>query len=87
MTHYACEPAGIFLPQEYELPESVKGVASMLKMKDTVSFWKQISATSEVLYCNLFFVLTFRAYDAMFFFQIMMEPFLIHVFFMSIFAR
>jgi len=49
MTHYACEPAGIFLPQEYELPESVKGVASMLKMKDTI----------------------------------MMEPFLIHVFFMT----
>jgi len=52
MTHYACEPAGIFLPQEYDLPEFLKGVASMLKMKDTI----------------------------------MMEPFLIHVFFMSIFA-
>jgi len=50
MTHYACEPAGIFLPQEYDLPEFLKGVASMLKMKDTI----------------------------------MMEPFLIHVFFMSI---
>jgi len=52
MTHYSCEPAGIFIPQEYDLPDALKGIAALLKMKETI--W--------------------------------MEPFLIHVFFMSIFA-
>jgi len=52
MTHYSCEPAGIFIAQEYDLPDALKGIAALLKMKETI--W--------------------------------MEPFLIHVFFMSIFA-
>merc|ERR1719334_1583513 len=36
MTHYSCEPAGIFIPQEYDLPDALKGIAALLKMKETI---------------------------------------------------
>ena len=53
MTHYSCEPAGIFIAQEYDLPDALKGIAALLKLKETVSLIKGC-AIQSFFFANFF---------------------------------